>query len=176
MGNSTPGRASPAVEEHESKVVREAVERTLPAAYSLAMRICGSPERAAAACERTYAEWAAHGTRIDGWHRHEELRFLALVRTHALAERRASLDSGLQPANMSARPSSPGGALQGTLTEADTLGSRAVQLAYFDGMDAGSIAELLAERVEDVRAAMRRTLLALAGPGSARRERQNEHV
>ncbi len=77
---------------------------------------------------------------------------------------------------MSARPSSPGGALKGTLTEADTLGSRAVQLAYFDGMDAGSIAELLAERVEDVRAAMRRTLLALAGPGSARRERQNEHV
>ncbi|MCB9485395.1 MAG: hypothetical protein H6676_04780 [Thermoflexaceae bacterium] len=140
------------------------------------MRICGNPERAAVACERTYAEWAAGSTATDRWARHEELRFLTLVRAHALAEKRASLVSGREPADMSARLSSPDEDVQETLAEADALGRRAVQLAYFDGMDAASIAELLAEPVENVRAAMRRTLLALAGPGSARRERQNEHV
>ncbi len=174
MGNPTTNRAASQVAENRAKAIRDCVERTLPTAYSLALRISGSAEQAAAACERSYGEWSASVPGASGWGRAEEARFLGRVRAHALAGRREAEGSSAGSSVSAKRSYERDGKGWQALGLADPLGRQAVELAYFGGMNASSIADLLEEPVEDVRAAMRRALLALARPEGSPAEHDYE--
>lgn len=176
MGNPTTNRATSDVAENAARAMRDCIERTLPAAYALALRICGNAKQAASACERSYAEWSATATGAARWSQAEELRFLGRVRAHALARRRES-NEGNPESSASARRSYEGHEKGWeALGAADALGKQAVELAYFGGMNAASIAELLEEPAEVVRAAMRRALLPVARPEGSTPEQHDEHV
>lgn len=163
MGNPATNRVAPEASEGEAEALRERVERTLPTAYSLALRICGNAEQAAAACEASYREWPAWDHPEAGWSGRDEARFLSLVRTHALAAKRQRGESS----GGDGRPYDPQEMGLRALQATDPLGARAVELAYFGGLNAASIAELLGESTDDVRTAMRRALLSLAQSGRA---------
>ena len=156
--------------------MRGCIERTLPAAYSLALRICGDAKQAGAVCERSYAELTAIVTGTAAWSQSDELRFLARVRAHALAGRRES-PTGTHGSSVRANRSDEGHERGWqALGAAGALGKQAVELAYFGGMNAASIAELLEEPVETVRAAMRKALLAVAGSEGPGTEHDDEHA
>ncbi len=125
-------------------------DATSTTAFSVAMRITQDRPAAEAACEEAYLEvWR------EGDNRGDAGRLLEFVRDRALAKRTASSGS-------SQTASSGGNPVTAALNEADPIGRRAVELAYFGGLSVPEVASILETTAADVRRAMRNAMLSLA--------------
>ena len=142
MAGDDPGSAGSA-----AAASAEGFERfydaTSTAAFSLAFRITGDRAAAEAACEQAY---------LEAWHQPEtadSASLLELVRERALGARGPSVDGRR-------------GGLNAALAEAEPLGRRAVELAYFGGLSVAEVASILDSTPEEVRRAMRAAMLSMA--------------
>ncbi|MFN8506323.1 MAG: sigma factor-like helix-turn-helix DNA-binding protein [Dehalococcoidia bacterium] len=132
-------------------------ERTVGAAYSLALRITGDREHAAHACEGAYADaWQERA----GAGAPRERDLLARVRVRAL-------EIGAIPPSTEDEDGSYIGAKQvrEVLARQQPEVRRALELAYFGGLPVSEISELLGMPAPPLRAAMRAALLELGALG-----------
>ena len=131
-------------------------DATIGRAYGLALRITGSEDLAAQACDAAYpAAWKASQP--------AETDLFGLVRAEALARKPAAPRSDAPTSSYSLR-----GELERRLAELDLVARRSLELAYFGGLDVTAIGELLGAEATEVRRALRRGLLhvgsAIAAP------------
>jgi DNA-directed RNA polymerase specialized sigma24 family protein len=130
-------------------------DRTSGIAFSLAFRITSSKDLAGEVVEAAYAScWAAR----PGAGEPAESDLLAVVREQAL---NIAPIPNLVRSERDAPAYATATALRDGLAGIDPLGRRTLELAYFGGISAAQVAELMGEPVQAVRAALRRALLEL---------------
>ena len=161
----TPSNALAAMASGDEAGFELVYEATSGVAYSLAVRIAGSAEAAAGACEAAYADLWKEAQALAAAGPDLQTRLLSRVRRYALegAQPPAIQSAGAISTYGSARDSSGASANEtAALDSLEGLQRRALELAYFGGLSVDSIAEILREPVAGIRGALREGMLKLA--------------
>ncbi len=153
MSSSDAHPPSP-VAEHSRQGFAAFYDDTSRTAYSFALHLTGDAAAAERVCEAAYLDCVNVLQQLDGSARQEHL--LEAVRSHALK------GGWLRPVSpASSAPDSAGAAVRAGLDSLPPPARRALELAFFGGLRAGEIAQLLDVPPAQVRALMREGLLAL---------------
>jgi DNA-directed RNA polymerase specialized sigma24 family protein len=147
----------------EMAAIQRFYASTSARAYGLALQITGVAETAQAACESAYADLPRLASVHHADSGNLETLFLNAVREFAIANRRPpdEISSGAADSAYSMVK-----VVRDCLDAMEPIARRALELAYFSGLDIQAIADVTGRPVSELRPMLRESLLRL---GSATR-------
>ncbi len=159
MGMVRQGAAS-AVTGSDSTAFGTFYDQTSRLAYGLALRITGDAEQSSAACESAYLQLWEESEGLASATLEQEAKLLEQVRMHAIRSCRERMIEPVRSAEP-LRTYELATTLRQQLERVEPMAARAIELAYYGGLNVTEIAEMLGQPVAALRATMRGALLQL---------------